>query len=365
MVHPETRTIETEHVIGLLQGSVDEFKRQARHRLDSDDIQCDIVVSRQIEVPEADDPRFDPRIYRAFGHDRLIRVFMPMIVASTDRVIGTIDAGYRRADWQHIYEEDVRILKQFVDYAAEALERRRRGLLDEITHELRAPVVGIRSNVSYLERHFDKIDREFMLRKFSDILSDCELLLYQVRELEYFLGRPSQLPKIGRTLVFRDVIIAAIQQLKPELREHAFDLNKIEYNTDDIRRLGVLYVDRVQLKGVVFNLLLNAIKYAEDDPGKFTIRIGVESARDEFIVSFRDWGIGIQDEYAHRVFDSGFRTPEAIARSVSGSGLGLTISRRIMREMGGDLRLAQNRKPTELHMILPKRLQEDSNDSVH
>ena len=176
VVHPETRTIETEHVIGLPQGSVEDFKRRARHHLDRDrDIQSDIVASRQIEVPPASDPRFDPKIYPVFGHDQLIRVFLPMIAASSGRVIGTIDAGYRRADWQHIYEEDVRILKQFVDYAAEALERRRRGLLDEITHELRAPVVGIRSNVSYLERHFDKLDRDFVLRKFGDMLADCEV----------------------------------------------------------------------------------------------------------------------------------------------------------------------------------------------
>lgn len=366
VIRSEIRMIETEHVIGLPQGTPEAFRRLARYHLDRDsDIQCDIVTGRQIEVPETNDPRFDPRIYRAFGQDRLIRVFMPMISASSDRVIGTVEAGSQQAEGQHIYEEDVRILKQFVDYAAEALERKRRGILDEFTHELRAPVVGIRSNISYLERHFDKLDRGFMLRKFGDILADCEIVLYQVKELEYFLGRPPQFPKVERTLVFRDVIIAAIQQLKPDLTVRGFALSKIEYSADDIKRLGVLYVDRTQLKQVVFNLLLNAIKYAEDDPEKFTIRIGIESTHDNFIVSFRDWGIGIQDEYADRVFDPGFRTPEAITRMVSGSGLGLTISRRIMREMGGDLCLIHNSKPIEFHIRLPKYLQEDPNDSIH
>ena len=364
VLQTETRTIQTELVIGLPFGSPEDFKRMARHPLDGNDIQSDIVSSRQIEVPGANDPRFDQSIYRRFGHDRLIRVFMPMIAASSDRVIGTVEAGYRSTEWQYIYEDDVRILKQFVDYAAEALERRRHGLLDEITHELRAPVVGIRSNVSYLERHFESVDRELIRRKFGDILADCELLLYQVKELEYFLGRPPQLPKIERTLVYRDVIIAAIQQLVPELRSSGLDVGRVEYNPDDIGRVGALYVDRGQLKQVVFNLLVNAIKYAEDDPEKFAIRISVERIREGWAISFKDWGIGIRPEYASRVFDVGFRVPEAIARSTSGSGLGLAISSRIMHGMGGDLILRCNRKPTEFVMILPRRLQEVPHDSL-
>ena len=77
-------------------------------------------------------------------------------------------------------------------------------------------------------------------------------------------------------------------------------------------------------------------------------------------MKFKDWGIGIKQAYVEKIFEDGFRTPEAIEKDVSGSGLGLTISRLIMQHLGGDLILANNFKPTEFHLLLPKRTKGDS-----
>ena len=76
------------------------------------------------------------------------------------------------------------------------------------------------------------------------------------------------------------------------------------------------------------------------------------------LIKARDRGIGIRPDLADQVFNEGFRTPEAEAKNVSGSGLGLTISRQLMRQMGGDLILARTSQPTEFHVILPKSLGE-------
>jgi signal transduction histidine kinase len=84
----------------------------------------------------------------------------------------------------------------------------------------------------------------------------------------------------------------------------------------------------------------------------------VEENRDSFIFRFRDWGIGVQRGLEDRIFESGFRAPEALAKHVSGSGLGLSVARAVVHELGGDLRLVTNRKPTEFQMTLPKSLKE-------
>jgi signal transduction histidine kinase/putative methionine-R-sulfoxide reductase with GAF domain len=363
MVDERLQRIHTTHVIGMPDNQVELFKRLADHALDSNDIQADIVRTRRIEVPALNDPRFDPEIHQRFNHASTLRVFMPLIAPSTDQVIGTVEAGHMQSKRTHIYEHDVQILKGFVDYAVRALEQRQRGQMERITHELRSPVVGIRSNTSYLQRRLRTLAEEFIQRKFGDILADCEILLHQIADLEFTLGQQSREAKIERTLVFRDVVIKTVTQLRPlVVSQLGGDPNRIIYDLADIRRIKPLYLDRGHLNQVVFNLLHNAIKYAEDDPAQFTIQIKVEDRPKDYVLVFKDWGIGIHREYINRVFEEGFRTPEALQKTVTGYGLGLSISKRLMQQIGGDLRLANHSKPTEFQVILPKTLAEAPND---
>ena len=357
LVKPELNRIKSEYIIGIPESKVDEFKRKANHSLDSDDIQADIVRSRAIEVPGIEDKRFDPEIFDQFGHDRVIRVFLPMISPSDNSVIGTVETGYKRGYRKYIYEQDIQILKGFVDYAAMALDRKRRGLLDEISHEFRSAIVGIRSNASFLERRIKELPDDLIQLKFDDILTDCQLLLFQVKELECILGRSSPISKSERTLVFRDIIIKTIKQLRPVVAEHGFDTSRIRYRDSDSSKI-IIYVDKAKLNQVVYNLLTNSIKYAENNPNAFLVRLEVDETEDKFIIKFKDWGIGVRRGVEESIFEQGFRTPEAINRHVAGSGLGLTIARKIMRELGGDLKLADNYKPTEFHMVLSKSLKE-------
>lgn len=280
-----------------------------------------------------------------------------MISPSDNSVIGTVETGYQRGYRKYIYERDIQILKGFVDYAVMALDRKRRGLLDEISHEFRAAIVGIRSNASFLQRRIKELPDNLIQLKFDDILTDCQILLFQVNELEYILGRSSPISKRERTLVFRDIIIKTIQQLRLLVAEQGFEASRIRYRDTDGGKITI-YVDKAKLNQVVYNLLTNSIKYAENDPNTFLILIEVDETKDKFIIKFKDWGIGIRKGLEEKIFEEGFRTPEAINRYVAGSGLGLTIARKIMRELGGDLKLANNYKPTEFHTVLPKSLKE-------
>jgi signal transduction histidine kinase/putative methionine-R-sulfoxide reductase with GAF domain len=362
LVIPELNCIRTEYITGISKYEVDKFKRMANHSLESEDIQADIVRSREIEVPDVEDKRFDPEIYKRFHHERLIRVFAPMI-SSDNQVIGTVEVGYQRHYRKYVYEQDIQILKGFVDYAVQALEQRKRGLLDKISHEFRAPIVGVRNNASFLQRRIWSLPPELVDSKFNDIITDCEILLYQVGELEHILGRPSPVPKIERTWVYRDIIIKTINQLKPLVDEQRFAISKIHHNPTDSARI-IIYVDKAKLNQVVYNLLINSIKYAESDPNKFRIEIEVDETKNDFIIKFKDQGIGIRKGLEEKIFDDGFRAPEAIGKNVTGSGLGLTIARKIMRKLGGDLKLANISKPTEFHMILPKSLKEAPDDTL-
>lgn len=356
MVVPELGCIRSKHVVGIPNDQVERFKQLATIQLDSKFIEADIVRSGRVEVPLPGDERLNDKVIREFHLDLLSRVYVPMIEPSRNEVIGTIEAGYKKIFRPYIYERDVTTLKRLLAYAAQALQRRRSGILKKLSHELRMPIFGIRGNASFLQHRFNELDKEFIFTKFSDILADCEISFYQAAELEYVLGiRKQAKSKFRRTLVHKDIIIKTINQLKPEVVSRGFDHTKMQYRKEDAARINVP-TDRAKLNQVVYNLLMNAIKYAERDPSQFTVRVEVDENRDFFIAKFKDWGIGVKKEYTEKIFEDGFRTPEARASHVTGSGLGLTISKLIMNELRGDLVLAGNRKPTEFHLIIPKRI---------
>lgn len=364
LVNSELNCIKSEYVFGFPKNQVEAFKKLADHPLDSDNIQADIVRTRNIEVPANDDKRFDPKIQKRFNRDQLLRVFIPMLDSSNEQVIGTVEAGYQRNSREFIYEQDIQILQGFVDYTVMALKQRQRGLIDRISHEFRAAIVGIRSNASFLQRRINDLETALIRLKFDDILTDCELLLHQVKDLEYALGRPSPISKFEKTLVFRDVIIKTINQLKPIVLHDGFDASNILINPADIRKIDILYIDKAKFNQVIYNLLINSIKYAEREPSKFKIEIYAELTKNSIVIKFRDWGIGIRKGLEKKIFESGFRSPEAKSKNVAGSGLGLTISRKIMREFGGDLVLINISKPTEFQVIIPKRLKEVPHDTL-
>jgi len=238
------------------------------------------------------------------------------------------------------------------------------GLLDRVAHEFRNPIVGIRSNASFLQRRIKELPDQVVEQKLNDILLDCEILLFQVRGLEYVLGRTSPPSKIEKIMVLRDVVIRTLNQLEPLISELGFEFSKIQYRKSDLTKIHI-YVDRAKLNQVIYNLLLNSIKYAKDDPAEFSIKIMLGQTKDMFRIRFQDWGIGITKGHEQKIFETGFRTPEAISKNITGSGLGLSISRDIMRELGGDLVLGNSYKPTEFCIVLPKALQEAPHDPLH
>jgi signal transduction histidine kinase/putative methionine-R-sulfoxide reductase with GAF domain len=363
LVDREDNCIKTKYLAGMPEYKQKIFKKMAIHSLDGDDIQADIVRNKQIEVLEGYDPRLDQKIFEEFGHENIIRVFIPMIELSTNNVLGTLEAGYVKEYRKYIYEQDTQILGNFVNYVAQALEVRKSDQIQRITHEFKSPIVGIRSHANFMQRRFKQLPDNLIQKKFNDIISDCEILLYQVEKLYYTFGKTKHLTvKIEKTLIFRDVIIKTINQIRPEVIDNGFSIYDIEY-PDNCNRIAI-FTDKAKINQVVYNLLINSIKYAEEDPKKFKIKLEIEDRYNQLHIKFQDWGIGIRSEYRDKIFEEGFRSPEVINKNVLGSGIGLTIARTIMKKFGGDLELTNSYKPTEFQMTLPKKSKEELEDDL-
>jgi signal transduction histidine kinase len=90
--------------------------------------------------------------------------------------------------------------------------------------------------------------------------------------------------------------------------------------------------DPDKLRQILLNLLSNAIKYT--DEGSITVQVGAADGRLQVAVS--DTGVGIPRSELGRIFDEFHRADSSGARR-RGTGLGLTISRRLARALGGDI----------------------------
>jgi signal transduction histidine kinase len=287
------------------------------------------------------------------------------VVNPSGETIGSINIF--TTETRHFQAWEITLFNILADRLTAFLEKDMSLVLDRMLHELKSPIVGIRGHASFIQRRFNEVrsSPQLLDNKFEDILTECDILMYQIRQIEYLLGK-NYTEKINRekVVVIRDIIIKTIYQFKFYIQEeYGFSFDQIHFDPNDSERITVL-TDKPKLNQVVYNLLANAFKYAENDSSNFKLFIEVNEDNTNFIIKFKDWGIGIKEDDRDRVFEEGFRSSEAIAKT-SGSGLGLNIARTIMRQLGGDLKLANNTKPTEFHLILPKYFQEHNNDTIY
>jgi signal transduction histidine kinase len=95
---------------------------------------------------------------------------------------------------------------------------------------------------------------------------------------------------------------------------------------------------------ILFNLVDNACKYAAEATDK-TVQLRVDALHDSVAFQVADHGPGIAPDQQRRLFRPFSKSAQQAAHSAPGVGLGLALSRRLARRMGGDLRY----EPTDTH----------------
>ena len=99
-----------------------------------------------------------------------------------------------------------------------------------------------------------------------------------------------------------------------------------------------LRADLPAVEQILFNLVDNACKYASAASNR-VIRVGFSRSGGRVSVSVRDHGPGVSESDRRRIWSPFSKSAADAAGSAPGVGLGLALSRRLARQMGGDLRL--------------------------
>ena len=100
-------------------------------------------------------------------------------------------------------------------------------------------------------------------------------------------------------------------------------------------RLPRIRSDRPKVKQIVPNLVTNAIKFTPR--GSVTLGATFSARNGRCSISVEDTGIGIAEEDRDRIFEDFRQVDSSLARTHGGAGLGLTISRRLARMLGGEI----------------------------
>ena len=131
--------------------------------------------------------------------------------------------------------------------------------------------------------------------------------------------------------------------------------NKIVWNLDET--LAAIETDPMRLRQIALNLLSNACKFTEN--GRITMNVTREDdGKNSFNVrlAVTDTGIGMTREQLDNLFQSFAQADSGIAKKYGGTGLGLTISRRLARLMGGDITVTSVKgEGSTFTLLLPAR----------
>jgi signal transduction histidine kinase len=166
-------------------------------------------------------------------------------------------------------------------------------------------------------------------RYVENIMTRGHQLLVLVNDvLDLAKARAGTLDLLGEPFEVLDMIHGAAEQVSPQAAAKA---HKVTIDgAESIWALG----DRARALQIILNLLSNAIKFA--DAGG---RIGVHVAAGDGVaqISVTDTGIGVDPDQLEEIFDEFVQLDSGRARRSQGSGLGLALSRRLARDMGGDI----------------------------
>jgi signal transduction histidine kinase len=241
------------------------------------------------------------------------------------------------ADQAVIAIENVRLFDEIQDknrQLAEASEHKSQ-FLASMSHELRTPlnaIIGLTEMMVTNAARFGTEKALEPLRRVSAAGTHLLSLINEVLDLSKIeAGKLELNPEPVNLARLIDEVIGTAGQLAEK------NQNRLVVEAQE--NLGVLNADSMRLKQILLNLLSNACKFTKE--GEVALRVRkVADGRDWVELAIADSGIGLTAEQQAKLFQDFTQADSLTARRYGGTGLGLALSRKLARMMGGDVTVA-------------------------
>lgn len=210
-----------------------------------------------------------------------------------------------------------------------ALMQSKEDLFGALTHELSAPLTGLKG---FLETLLERPDRGAEEREALETMAaaagQMEVSLSNALGL---MRREDGVPPPPELMSVRDLVAQTLQLFAPMAR-----IGGVTLVGPDGTAEGRMAGDREGVRKVLVNLLLNAVKFS---PPGGTVRVGLTEDAGSLTVAVADEGPGVAEADREKIFTKFYRAPGADGKPqrVPGSGLGLAIAKKAVENHGGRL----------------------------
>lgn len=209
------------------------------------------------------------------------------------------------------------------------LDKENKELISNISHDLKTPITAVKG---YVEGIMDGVadTPEKMDRYVRTIYNKTNEMDHLINELTFYSKvDTNRIPYTFSKLNVEDYFNDCAEEVGLELKTRGIDLVYSNYVDRDV----MVIADGEQIRRVINNLVSNAIKYMDKERG--IIQIRVKDVGDFIQVEVEDNGRGIAAKDLVNIFNRFYRTDVSRNSSKGGSGIGLSIVKKIMEDHGG------------------------------
>jgi signal transduction histidine kinase len=200
--------------------------------------------------------------------------------------------------------------------------------ISTITHEMRTPITSIRAFSEILHDHTD-IALEEKQEFLNIIINETERmdrLISQVLDLEKFNSGKQEFHL--EYLKLNELILESVKSVQTLLSK-----KNIEITTQLEESSDYIHANKDRIIQVLLNLISNAIKFCDAKAGKIQIKSMQQG--DDYVVEVIDNGKGVSEEIQNSIFDIFYQAPDQTRKKPVGSGLGLSICKKIIEYHDG------------------------------
>lgn len=231
-------------------------------------------------------------------------------------------------------------------------ERENRKLISNITHDLKTPVTSIKG---YAEGLLDGVadtpeKQQKYIRTIYNKANDMDRL---INELTFYAGiDTNRIPYSFARINISEYFDDCVDEIGMDMESHGIELQYMNY----LNRETLIIADPEQLKKVINNIIGNSVKYMDKEKGLISIRLN--DVEGSVLIEIEDNGRGIDNKDVPYIFDRFYRTDISRNSSKGGSGIGLSIVKKIVEDHGGRV-WAQSHPGTGTTIFLEFRKYED------